>query len=146
MRTFVVILVLATGAWYVQFARAQDTDDPHGHASREDVLAEVAKGVTFVPVEAPGRASWENVAERRDGRYTAFTVSGETERIFVKDGKDGRVSELAGIPLEYRPFSDLVWKGDRLVFDRWSQPHYGVHYEFDVVRKQLVVAYGFPDS
>jgi hypothetical protein len=49
--------------------------------------------------------------------------------------------------MEHRDFSDLVWVNDRyLVFDRWSSPHYGMHYIFDVTQKKLLLATPFPDQ
>lgn len=87
----------------------------------------------------------ENLRTNRTKEYDAFTVDGT--RIFVAEPKRGKVLEIRGLPLEWRPFSNLIWADDRtLMFDRWSQPHYGVHYAVDVQRRKLVAALPFPDK
>ena len=51
------------------------------------------------------------------------------------------------LPLPHRPLSDLVWVMDRyLVFDRWSTPHYGIHYVLDAPEQRLILAVPFADS
>ena len=87
----------------------------------------------------------ENLIRNRSRRYDAFTVSGT--RLFVTERKSGKIFEIRGLPLEWRPFSELVWADDHtLMFDRWSQPHYGVHYAVDIAGKRLVAAVPFPDK
>ena len=87
----------------------------------------------------------ENLITNRSGRYTAFIISGT--RLFVSDRGTGKVFEIRGLPLGWRPFSDLIWANDQtLMFDRWSQPHYGVHYAVDVKSRRLIVAAPFPDK
>ncbi len=87
----------------------------------------------------------ENLITSRSRRYDAFTVS--LTRLFVAERRTGKIFEICGLPLEWRPFSDLIWANDRrLMFDRWSQPHFGVHYAVDVKRRRLVVAVPFPDK
>mgnify|MGYP001587957400 FL=1 len=55
--------------------------------------------------------------------------------------------ELRGLPLPWRPLGALKWADtDRLAFDRWSQPHYGIHYVLDVRHGRLVLAAPFPDA
>ena len=85
----------------------------------------------------------ENLIKSRDRKYDAFTVS--DTRLLVSDRTSGKLFEVRGLPMEWRPFSDLAWVNNQtLVFDRWSQPHYGVHYEIDVRRKKLIRAVPFP--
>lgn len=87
----------------------------------------------------------ENRTKSRDRRYEAFTVS--DTRLMVADRQTAKVFEIRGLPMEWRPFSDLAWVNSQtLVFDRWSQPHYGVHYEVNVTRKKLIRAVPFPDK
>ena len=87
----------------------------------------------------------ENVIRNRNRSYEAFTVSGS--RLFVADKTNKKVFEIRGLPLEWRPFSNLIWANNQtLMFDRWSQPHYGVHYAVDVRNKRLVAAVPFPDK
>ena len=87
----------------------------------------------------------EDLVTSRNGKYDAFTVSGT--RLFVTDKRAGKLFEITGLPLEWRPFSDLIWADGRtLMFDRWSQPHYGVHYAVNVESQRLVAAVPFPDN
>ena len=87
----------------------------------------------------------ENLITSRSREYDAFTVSGT--RLFVAERRTGKILEIQGLPLGWRPFSDLIWAGSRtLMFDRWSQPHYGVHYAVDVASRRLVAAVPFPDK
>jgi hypothetical protein len=126
-------------------AIGQTRSRAHAHVDRADVLAEIKADVTVARVALDADAERDNVTRSSNGRYTAFTVSGETERLLIEDSRNRAVWEVLGLPLGHRPFSDLHWTGRRLVFDRWSQPHHGVHYELDVDRRELVVAYAFPD-
>lgn len=87
----------------------------------------------------------ENLVTNRSREYDAFTVSGT--RLFVAERRTGKVFEIRGLPLEWRPFSDLIWADKQtLMFDRWSQPHYGVHYAVNVRGRRLVAAVPFPDK
>lgn len=87
----------------------------------------------------------ENLIKSRNRKYDAFTVSGT--RLLVSDRTTGKVFEIRGLPMEWRPFSDLAWANNQtLIFDRWSQPHYGVHYEVNVKLKKLIRAVPFPDK
>jgi len=81
----------------------------------------------------------------RHRTYDAFTVS--VTRLFVAGRRTGKVFEVRGLPLEWRPFSDLLWTDNQtLHFDRWSQPHYGIHYSVNVKRKKLISAVPFSDE
>ena len=85
----------------------------------------------------------ENLITSRNLRYDAFTISGT--RLLVTDRKTAKVFEVRGLPMEWRPFSDLAWQDNQtLVFDRWSQPHHGVHYQINVKLKKLIRAVPFP--
>ncbi|HWP56222.1 MAG TPA: hypothetical protein VN476_18965, partial [Pyrinomonadaceae bacterium] len=87
----------------------------------------------------------ENLVKSRNRRYEAFTIS--DTRLLVSDRSTGKVFEVKGLPMEWRPFSDLTWVNNQtLVFDRWSQPHYGVHYEVNVKLRKLIRAVPFPDK
>jgi dienelactone hydrolase len=87
----------------------------------------------------------ERLVKSRNRRYDAFTIS--DTRLLVSDRTTGKVFEIKGLPMEWRPFSDLAWANNQtLVFDRWSQPHYGVHYEVNVTLKKLIRAVPFPDK
>ena len=81
----------------------------------------------------------------RNKKYEAFTVAGT--RLFVLERATGKILEIRGLPLEWRPFSELFWADNQtLIFDRWSQPHYGVHYAVNLKSGKLVVAVPFPDE
>jgi hypothetical protein len=109
------------------------------------MLSEIAPDISFIRATPPETGKRENLRKTADGRFIAYTASVGSERLFVKDTRTRAVYEVRGIPLEHRPFSDLRWYGrSRLVLDRWSQPHHGMHYELDVRQKRLVVAYAFP--
>ncbi len=87
----------------------------------------------------------ENLITSRNRKYAAFTVS--DTRLMVLDKTSAKIFEIKGLPMEWRPFSDLAWVNNKnLVFDRWSQPHYGVHYEIDVKQRKLIRAVPFPDK
>ena len=118
----------------------------HRHPMLGDAREEILPGVEIVEVVLDKGSIKENRVRSRDGRYEAFT-SFPVFRIYFVARRAGKVYEVRGLPLDYRPFSDLVWVNNRtLVFDRWSQPHYGVHYVVDVRRKKLVMAAVFPDQ
>ena len=113
----------------------------------------VSKSVVGVPIPTFSMAETsleagikkENPITDRSRKYDAFTVSGT--RLFVAERRSGKIFEIRGLPLEWRPFSDLIWASDQiLMFDRWSQPHYGVHYEVNVKSRRLVTSVPFPDK
>jgi len=91
--------------------------------------------------------SKEQVVLNQDQTFQAFTSCDEMCRIFVEDLRTGQIYEIQGLPLPWRPFSDLTWATSTvLVFDRWSTPHYGIHYAIDVVTKELILASPFTDE
>ena len=86
-----------------------------------------------------------NLVTSNNRKRDAFTV--DDTRLFVSDRTTKKVLEITGLPLEWRPFSNLTWaSNDTLMFDRWSQPHYGVHYEVNVRSRKLLIAAPFPDK
>lgn len=100
---------------------------------------------SMVETSLEAGAKKENLITSRNRRYDAFIVS--DTRLLVSDRTTGKTFEVRGVPMEWRPFSDLVWVDNQtLVFDRWSQPHHGVHYEINVARKKLIKAVPFPDK
>jgi hypothetical protein len=100
---------------------------------------------SMVAVSLDAGVKKENRIKSRNRRYEAFTVA--DNRLLVSDRTTGKVFEIRGLPMEWRPFSDLAWVNNQtLIFDRWSQPHYGVHYVIDVKRKELIKAIPFPDK
>lgn len=111
----------------------------HRHRLSGDAIDLVADEIKFVEVGALDKnLKRENLVRNRN--YESFSVDDEKghSHIFFADRKTKKIYEIRGIPLEYRPFSDLVWLGAHtLAFDRWANPHYGAHYEFDVKEKKL---------
>jgi hypothetical protein len=95
-----------------------------------------------------GDVTGHDTVSSPDGRWRAFVVESQQEdRIRVEETRGRRRYELQGLPLPYRPLSDLAWiDGHRLAFDRWSQPHYGLHYVLDVRSRRLILAAPFPDQ
>jgi len=143
---FGAIVVLALHAFALPKPLRQGSTKGHRHITlSESVLGNVAPDFSMVETSLVAKAQKENVITNRNRTYEAFTVSGT--RLFVVERRTKKNFEIHGLPLEWRPFSDLVWKNRYLlVFDRWSQPHYGVHYVVDVKSKRLVTAATFPDE
>jgi hypothetical protein len=134
-------------------AAAQQSASParihhHPNADTLDARQEGAD-VSFVVASPPRNAQREGLVSDQVRRYSAFTVRRRFDRfqLFVLDRRTGRTREIRGIPFASRPFSDLVWSDARtLLFDRWSSPHFGVHYAIDVVSGRLRAAVAFHDS
>jgi hypothetical protein len=118
----------------------------HRHSRFEDLREEILPDVEIVEVVLDKSAKKEHLVRSPDKRYEAFT-SYPIFTIYYLESSTGRVYEVRGLPLPHRPFSDLVWLNNRtLAFDRWSQPHYGIHYAVNVKEKKLVMASAFPDD
>jgi hypothetical protein len=100
--------------------------------------------------EAGGSVSGRDTVLSPDGRWRAFVLESLDEpggRIRLEELRGRRGYELRGLPLPYRPLTALVWLDGRLLaFDRWSQPHYGLHYVLDVRARRLLLAVPFPDE
>lgn len=135
--------------------------DPHNHVV--DVHAfpwsvELAKDVVIMEVEAPvidpiDASNQRNFVENDSKTKRAFILEAggppewQCEYVYYQEFSTDQVFVILGIPFAHRPFSDLVWVQDRyLVFDRWSQPHYGIHYVVDTELRKLVLARPFPDQ
>jgi hypothetical protein len=103
----------------------------------------------FGMVEVQPDTTWvkENSVDNSRGTWRAFTTTTDEFHLFVEDLAKGKTFEVRGLPLPFRPFSDLVWATDEiLMVDRWSQPHYGMHYVIKVSVPQLLQAAPFPDQ
>ena len=132
--------------------------DPHHHlVDVEGVMEEIRATFRLVLVSPDVAVQKENPCAtcysvvNPDKTLRAFTtyVPGvnQSDRIFIEEMQAKKIFEIQGLPLPYRPFSDLVWINNHiLVFDRWSQPHYGIHYAVDFSTKTLLVAAPFPDE
>jgi hypothetical protein len=124
--------------------------DPHHHVvdvSSPGLLAEVLPDFRIVAVRPPAELARDEIVLNAAGTYRAFAGCDESCRVFFEVTASGDTFEILGLPLPGRPFSGLVWvTDDILVFDRWSQPHYGLHYAVDVRARSLLLAAPFPDE
>lgn len=125
--------------------------DPHHHpvpVHQQPWRNELAPDARFPRVMIPVVA--HDTVASPNGRWRAF-IHGRSEkegdRLYLQEVQTGNQYEVCGIPLPYRPLSDLVWLDDHLLaFDKWSQPHHGVHFVVDVQRLRLVLSTPFPDE
>lgn len=147
------LLLCSLNGEVVSLARvaAQTSRNAHRHLRLGDVREEVIRDVEIAEVTLDKGVSKENLARSRDGSYVAFTSyhpdQSPSFRIYFAKRGTGKVYEVRGLPLSHRPFSDLAWVNNlTLAFDRWSQPHYGIHYAVNVKAKKLVRASAFPDE
>lgn len=123
--------------------------DPHNHVvDVNETRFDQQNLVDFkiVPVSVESGLRRENIINQNK-TFQAFSTCDEAAcRIFYEELNTGQTYEIQGLPLPHRPFSDLIWvTNEILVFDRWSQPHYGIHYAVDVSEQRLLLASPFPD-
>jgi hypothetical protein len=155
METFSCQLLLLTIV--VLTARAQSTSeppsvpDPHRHpvpVHQQPWRNELAPNARFVSIDTA--LIGHDTTPSPNHRWLAFVCDrpeDQSARVCVQEAQTGRQYKLRGIPLPYRPISGLIWLNDTLLtFDRWSQPHYGVHYVVDVRRLCVVLSTPFPDE
>jgi len=110
-------------------------DDPHHHGVDISHIG-IPVEIKVVEVTMDPNIVRENVTANQSRTFKAFTTYEESFNIFVEDTVEGVTMEIQGFPSPWRPFSDLVWiTDDILVFDRWANPHYGVHYTINIRRK-----------
>ncbi|ATB42647.1 hypothetical protein CYFUS_008126 [Cystobacter fuscus] len=125
--------------------------DPHHHVvdvSRSWAMENPNEGFSLVEVPAlPSGTELDERALSPDGRFQAFATCEPGCRVLVQPVGRESLLELRGPAFsELRPFSGLVWlTADILVFDQWTQPHYGIHYAVDVRNRRLLQAAPFPD-
>jgi len=107
----------------------------------------------MVWVDAPPSDHLRDIVKNHSATARAYIVEKAWEANSIRDHvqveffNTGKIYEIEGIPLEYRPISDLFWVNDRyLAFNRWSQPHHGMHYVVDVIKKKLIVAIPFSEE
>lgn len=133
--------------------------DPHHHVidvNQTELDPQSIANFEIIKASVDPNLKMENITVNPDGTFRAFTICDPTlcqdedccqERILVENLQTGQIYEIEGLPLPWRPFSDLVWvTNDVLVFDRWSQPHYGIHYAIDIHQRKLILASPFPDQ
>lgn len=139
---FIVLLILLA----FPFAGRAQAPKVHRHlGNMPSMLKETERDVSFVEATPAKDAPVEERVKNKSRTFEAFIV--DKTQIFVKDLKSGKTFEIKGLPFEWRFFSDLVWVNNQtLMFDRWVEPHYGIHYAFSIVRKKLTNAVPFPDE
>ena len=147
----ILLCSLGGGAGSSIYVSAQALRGAHRHLRLLDMREQILPDVEIAEVTLGKGVTKENLARSRGGRYEAFTSyhPGQSPgyRIYFAERGTGKVYEVRGLPLPHRPFSDLVWvNGRTLAFDRWSQPHYGIHYVVSASGKKLVRASAFPDE
>lgn len=120
----------------------------HAHpadSQQTQLFDDLADKLQVVEVAHPGELKAEEELRSPDRAFLAFTTCEPRCAIFFKEDGQGQWWELQ-IPSfsPTRPFSDLAWEAQTiLVFDQWSQPHYGVHYAVDVAKRKLLQASPF---
>lgn len=128
--------------------------DPVGHAvdvNQKPWSTELAPDIKVVAVSVvPNHEKTQLVSRHQN---TAFVLINphpsdsdlQCQTVYFTHGS--HTYRIENVPLEYRPISDLVWASDQyLVFDRWSQPHYGIHYIVDTQNLRVVHVTPFPDE
>ena len=117
----------------------------HRHTVLSDSIGAEVPGFSMVETSLEPTWKKEDLKTSPSRKYDAFTVFGT--RLFLTERRTQKIFEIGGLPLEWRPFSDLTWAdNETLMFDRWSQPHYGIHYVVRVKSRKLVVAAPFADK
>jgi hypothetical protein len=125
--------------------------DPHKHVvavHEKPWKTDLAPEVKMIQLEGTPVDIRDSVISP-NGRWLAFVFSVQDEwaRVGFQEIRSGKRYQLINLPLAYRPINDIVWIDSTLVtFDRWSQPHYGMHYVVDVQNTRLVLAAPFPDE
>jgi len=126
--------------------------DPHRHAvDVSQSWVEENPNAGFALVKVPGLPAGSELDERAsslEGTFQAFATCEPVCRVLVRSIGQGAVYEVQGPTFsDLRPFSGLVWlPSDILVFDQWTQPHYGIHYAVDVRAHRLLQASPFTDG
>jgi mannosyltransferase len=134
----------------VQDAVISSLPDLHDHVvdmRQAGSIPDVLSGFRMAEVLPDINWKKENVVDNAAKTWRAFTIASDAFHLFVEDLGAGKTYEIQGLPLPYRPFSELVWATDEmLMVDRWSQPHYGIHYVINAPAHQLLMAAPFPDQ
>jgi hypothetical protein len=125
--------------------------DPHKHVvavHEKPWKIDLAPEVKMIPLKGTPENIRDSVVSPT-GRWFAFVfnVQDEWARVGFQEIGSGKRYQLINVPHSHRPINDIVWIDSTLVaFDRWSQPHYGMHYVVDVRNTCLVLAVPFPDE
>ena len=150
-----LIIFIAQGCQTVEvspvIAPTPTFPDPHHHVvdvNNNSLGPQNADGFKITEVSVAPDLSHEQATLNQDGTLEAFTTCDQSCRILFKELETGHIYEIQAPSFSpARPFSGPVWiTSDILIFDQWSQPHYGVHYAVDVRDKKLILASPFTDQ
>lgn len=130
--------------------------DPHRHVvdvHEKPWGVELAEHVSIERIPMTEKAVRGNIVTNMAGTQVAYTIEAQISRdkqveyVCFQNVGGTNAWVLLGMPMPHRPFTDLMWVEDRyLVFDRWSHPHYGMHYVVDSKARKLLLAVPFPDQ
>jgi len=125
--------------------------DPHNHVidvNESSLGKDIIEGFEILPVTNESILNRENIIINQEKTFQAYSTCSDTDcKIFFEDLPLKQTYEIMGLPSTHRPFSDLSWLSNKiLVFDKWSQPHYGIHYAVDVIERNILLASPFPDQ
>ena len=112
--------------------------------------------IVTVPFILDANQKPEKITINQDGTYRAFTVQVQIktqsgmgdfqERIVIENLITDQAYQLQ-LPITWRPFSKIVWNSPTIiVFDQWTQPHYGIHYSFNMESMKLASWNTFSDE
>jgi hypothetical protein len=142
---FALVLVVADVRAGAQTSGAQAARaHHHPPVSRRLAIDDSVPEFAMVAMKAPPRAKRGQLVVAPGERYEAFVVA--DTQLVVMDRRRRRAWSIRGIPLEWRDFTALSWvDGRTLTFDRWANPHAGMHYVVDVAARRLTGAMSFHD-
>jgi len=145
-----LILSLVTAVLHAHAVGCQTPPKSSSVKSHRHIGVDKSAGVdipefAMVETSLDSSTTKENMVTSQNRKHDAFTV--DDTRLFVLEKATHKIFEITGLPLEWRPFSNLTWADNQtLMFDRWSQPHYGVHYVVNVKSRKLLIAAPFGDK
>ncbi len=110
---------------------------------------DLAQKIKIVEISRLPNQKRESIAVNSAQTYQGFTIcelisefdpeQGCQEKIFIEDMNAGKFYQIQGIPMSWRPFTNLAWTGEHIfAFERWSNPHYALQYVVDMNQKKLV--------
>jgi len=109
---------------------------------------QLAREISVAQVELELKAEWIK-SEAKDGDdYVAYIYDepDKGERILFSDLKYGAMYEVLNVPMQHRYNSHLLFSAPGVLnFNRWSTPHYALHYEIDLLARKLKAVEIAPD-